>query len=133
MFAYLIHPETQLVVARFEGRIDAAEFRQFFDCLDGDPAYLRTMNGLVDIRWVEAALGMEEIQGLADYAVAKQLKRGRWAVLVDLPKPTALSMLYTKAVDSRYDFQVFSTVPGVSEYLGIDVSGYLQPTTTREA
>ena len=127
MFVYAIHAEPSLVVARFAGSVNSADILRFFAQLDADPAYERSMNGLVDLREALPALEPEELKGLADDAVERKLKRGRWALLVEQPRATALSMLYTKAVAARYRLKVFSTLDGLSEYLGIDARPYLSP------
>ena len=133
MFSYLIHQEAQLVVARFGGEVDAADFRRFFDRLNVDPDYVHSMNGLVDLRWLLPNISPEELHDLADYVVSMNLKNGRWALIVDQPRATALSMLYTKAIDSRYALQVFSTLEGVSGYLGINAADFLEADHSREA
>lgn len=133
MFSYAIHPEAHLVVARFAAGIDAAEILAFFTQLEADPAYERTMNGLVDARGTEVEMTLEDIRALARHVLERSFKHGSWAIFVDQPKATALSMLYTKAVDSQYSFQVFSTARGISEYLGINAADYLGPAASQHA
>lgn len=133
MFSYAIHPEARLVVARFAAGIDAAEILAFFTQLEADPAYDRTMNGLVDARGTEIEMTLEDIRGLARHVLERGFKNGNWAILVDQPKATALSMLYTKAVDAQYSFQVFSTARGISEFLGINAADFLGPTASQRA
>jgi hypothetical protein len=125
MFVYTIHADPPLVVARFAGNVSASDILAFFAQLDGDPAYERSMSGLVDLRDAQPALEPEELKGLADAAVERKLKRGRWGLLVEQPRATALSMLYTKAVASRYHLKVFSTLDGLSDYLGFDARPFL--------
>lgn len=125
MFVYTIHRQPPLVVARFAGRVSAADILGFFAQLDADPAYVRSMNGLVDLIGAQPALEPEELKALADDVADRKLKHGRWGLLVDQPRATALSLLYTKAVASRYRLKVFSTVDGLSDYLGIDARPYL--------
>lgn len=130
MFTYAIHPEARLVVVQFAQGIDAAGILAFFTQLEADPAYDRTMDGLVDARGVEVDMGLDDIRALAQHVIERGLKSGNWAMYVDQPKITALAMLYTRAVDTQYNFQVFSTVGGVSEFLGIDALRFLGPTAS---
>jgi hypothetical protein len=131
VYAYTIHANARLVVVRFAPGTAAASILDFFGALEADPAYERSLNGLVDARGIEVDMALEDVRGLARHVVEKGLKTGRWAMLVDQPKATALAMLYTKAVDSAYSFQVFSTASGISAYLGIEAADYLGSTTPR--
>ncbi len=133
MYTYAINADAQLVVVRFEAGTKAADILGFFVELEADPAYAHTMDGLVDLRGIELEISLEDVRELAEHVISRGLKSGRWAVYVDQPKATALAMLYTKAVDAQYSFQVFSTAAGISSHLGINASDYLRPSAQRPA
>ncbi len=86
------------------------------------------MHGVVDLREAELDITVEEVEGLGE--IGAKNSKARWAVMVDDPKNTAFSLLYSDVVNKSHPMAIMSYDKAASEYLDIFVTPYLN--TLRE-
>ena len=113
-----IYPDRQLIVVRFSGPVGYDDMLQWMQEIREHESFSRTYDGLVDNR--EAIFHQtrpQKAQGLATYLIETDFTRGKWALLVDKPMETALSMLYSAVASVQHPIQVFSTLEGANQYL----------------
>lgn len=70
-------------------------------------------------------IGPEDLKRLDQLNAERGLVKGTWALLVDSPRETALAMVYSQQKGDRHPMHYFSTIEAASDYLGIDVSQFV--------
>ena len=122
---YRIDPELRLVIAVFTGEVRYPELRAWHLELAERPDYDPTFKGIGDMRRASMAVSREELEALDQLNAERRLVTGMWALLVDSPNETALAMVYANVKKERHPMHYFSTVEAASNYLGIDVSPFV--------
>ncbi|MDH5191292.1 MAG: hypothetical protein OEW89_08575 [Gammaproteobacteria bacterium] len=127
MYKFDIFPEKELIIMIFSGSIDFQEIMEANAMLVNDPGFKQWFNGVVDHRKTEFQLSIEEIKEIAKGISDNNVAVGKWVMMVESPESTALSSVYVENVKQQHPQNICSTIKGASEYLGIDLSGYLEP------
>ena len=125
MIDYRIDPELRLVIAVFSGEIRYPELRAWHLEIAEHPDYHPSFSGIGDMRRATMEVTREELEALDQLNAERGLVTGMWALLVDSPNETALAMVYANVKKERHPMHYFSTVEAASEYLGIDVSPFV--------
>jgi len=76
---------------------------------------------VTDMRRATMRLARGDMARISEYIAAHDLTFGRWAVLVEDAKVTALSMIYGNHIDGVHEAEVVSSEEAASACLGIDV------------
>ena len=131
---FKIFPELRLIVACFTGTTVSEDIIQWFDEASNHPEFSKEYQGLVDCR--KALFGNElrdkpremakKACELVEYMVKIDFTSANWAILVDSPMETSLSMLYSMGASQKHPIEIYSTVEAAEEYLGIPLQDALQ-------
>lgn len=125
MINYRIDSRNGIIVSRFSEVVDYQELIQWYQALERDEHFSNRLNGVTDMRGARVALEREDMEKIFRYVIDRRLTLGRWALLIEEPKITALSMIYERYVGDFHESEIFSSEEGASEYLGIDVVALL--------
>ncbi|MFD2110857.1 hypothetical protein [Thiorhodococcus fuscus] len=121
-----IYPERRLVVGRFAGPIDYQDVIAWVKDAMGEETFSSDYDGVVDLRRSTLKEARpDRARFVANYTIDEGFTQGRWAILVDRPKETALSYIFSSIAAGRYPVQVFSTTDAASIYLRRDLSDLL--------
>ncbi len=121
-----VHPEHELVVGTFEGKVTLDEHMVLKQKLMVDDRAREHFRGVLDYRRADLSMSVSEVKQLADYAMELQSSSGRWALLLDSPEQVALAMIYLGKVEGEQEERMFSSVESASKYLDIDLTPFLQ-------
>jgi len=126
MYDYRIYENEKIVILRFWDKVTYNDYRNCFLEAGRDPRFSHDFKGLADERRVKADVSPDEVKKLAELVASKGLSKGKWAVLVDAPVPTALAVLYEEVVKKQHPLGIFSTIKRASEYLDQDIEPLLK-------
>ena len=121
-FAFV--PELDLVLETADAEVTGAEMLAVRSAEVAAPEFAACKWILTDARTVESpSVEPQDLRRLADLVEThREAYRGkRWAFVMGGAKPTGLAMLLTKQFTDRgiLDAEVFSTMDGACEWLGI--------------
>lgn len=122
MIEYRIDERIGLVVARFSGDVTYDDLIHWYEEIERDERFSNEFNGVTDMRRANMRLARGDMARISQYITERGLTLGRWAVLVEDTKGTALSMIYGEQIDGMHDADVVSSEEAASAYLGINVS-----------
>jgi hypothetical protein len=121
MHSHTIFETERLVLFKFSGTLDHQTLMDSLRALFQDPKFSREYDGVTDLRSVLVKMTPDEVRAAAKKVASDQAILGRWAILIDEPRGTALATLYMGALAGQHPLRVFSTTAGVSEYLKRDL------------
>ncbi|MDM8538932.1 hypothetical protein QUF70_19425, partial [Desulfobacterales bacterium HSG17] len=116
MYGYRIFKNEKIVILRFRDQVTYNDYLNCFLEAGRDLDFSHDFKGLVDERKINADICPEEMKKLADFVASKGLSKGKWAVLVSDPVPTALALIYEEVVSRQHPLGIFSTIKRASEY-----------------
>lgn len=125
MIEYLIDDQAGTIVARFSEDVGFDDLLQWYESIQKDEHFSNQLDGITDMRGARMALTRDDMARIFTYIVKRRLALGRWALLIEEPKVTALTMIYERYIGDVHESEVFSSEEGASEYLGVDVGGML--------
>ncbi len=123
--AYRIYSEEGIVVYRVTGRATLQGFNELFSKIGSDPFFHSELKGLADLRNIEYEVKIAGVKHLAVSVLNEPGQNCSWVTLVSEPTITALSMLFSRIVSSKYRVDICSTEIKASELLLTDVRPYL--------
>ena len=126
MIEYRIDEKAGIVVVRFSGDITYDDLTRWYDEMGNDKRFSNRFNGATDMRRANMKLARGDMARLSEYISSRDLTFGRWAVLVEDTKITALSLIYGEHSDTTHDAEVVSSEEAASAYLGFNVTPLLQ-------
>ncbi len=125
MHSHTIFEAERLILLGFSGTVDYLGLMEGLDGLAQDPDYSRDHDGICDLRKARLEMTPGEVRMAAVQIATEQRTVGKWAIMIDEPRGTALATLYVNAIAGQHSLRVFSTVAGVSEYLKRDLGPIL--------
>jgi hypothetical protein len=125
MHSHTIFEAERLILLEFSGTVDYLGLMEGLDGLTQDPDYSRDHDGICDLRKARLEMTPGEVRMAAVQIATEQRTVGKWAIMIDEPRGTALATLYVNAIAGQHSLRVFSTVPGVSEYVKRDLGPIL--------
>jgi len=125
MYDYRIYKNEKIIILRFWGKVNYNDYLNCFLEAGRDPEFSHNLKGLADERRVQASIRPDETRKLADFVASKGLSKGKWAVLVSDPVPTALAVIYEEVVKKQHPLGIFSTIRAASEYLECNLESLL--------
>lgn len=125
MHDHTIFEPERLVLVRFSGPTDQAALRAAIEALARDPHYSPSYDGICDLRAAALSVTPEEAKAAATRVASDRTILGKWALLIDDPRGTALATLYVGALAGQHPLKVFSSIEGVAEYLKRDLRAIL--------
>lgn len=114
-----------LVATRLTGDVTYDDLIRWYEEIERDERFSKDFKGVSDMRRVNMKLTRSDMTRLIDYVTERRLILGRWAILVEDAKVTALSMIYGRESD-LHEMEVFSSEEAASDYLGLDVQPVLK-------
>lgn len=126
MIETLIESRIGLVVTRLTGDVTYDDLIRWLDEADRDDRFSNEFNGISDMRRANLQLVRDDLARLRDYVSSHRLIFGRWAILVEDAKLTALSMIYGREIKGVHEMEIFSSEEAVSAYLEVDVHSLLE-------
>jgi hypothetical protein len=125
MHSHRIFEAERLILLEFSGTVDYIGLMEGMGGLTQNPACLHDYDGICDLRKAQMTISPEEIRTAAVQIATEKRTAGKWAIMIDEPRGTALATLYVNAVAGKYPLRIFSTVTAASEYLGRDLKAIL--------
>lgn len=110
-----------LVATRLTGDVTYEDLIRWYEEIERDERFSKEFNGVSDMRRANMKLARGDMARLSDYVTERRLISGRWAILVEDAKVTALSMIYGRNADDVHELEVFSSEEAASAYLGVDI------------
>lgn len=120
--SYLILPEKNLIIGRFEGPTGAHDIKGLLVEIWSDPLFDRAFHMVMDFTRAALKIGMAEVTMLCDsiMGVAGGVM-GSAAIIASGPVGTALAMLFSKGIALITPSEVFSTWDAALDFLGVDL------------
>jgi len=125
MIRYQIDEQLGVVIARMEGEVYYQELVDWHHELWAQSNYAKHYKGIGDQRGACMKLSPEEVEAIARLGEESGMTKGRWALLVDAPRETALAMVYGDVSGEMHEMRPFATEAAASAYLGLDVAALL--------
>ena len=124
---FKINPDEKLISTLFKGTIKYEDVVRWFDEVHGHPDFSEEYQGIIDMRDVifglenrnQPRIMAEKAKALAQYMAKLDFTSARWALLVDSPIETCLTMLYANDASLKHPIRIFSTVEAAEDYLGL--------------
>ncbi|QTA79866.1 Uncharacterized protein dnl_21480 [Desulfonema limicola] len=126
MYDYRIYEKEKIVILKFWGKVTYDDYMNCFLAAGSDSRFSHDFQGLVDERNIIPLISPDEMRQLGEFVASKGLSKGKWAVVVNEPVPTALAVIYEETVKNQHPLGIFSTVKGGSEYLDLDLEPLLK-------
>lgn len=130
MHRITVHPEQKLVIGVFQGSVTLEEHKELKLSLAEHDQVDDDYRGVLDYRHAEIDMSVSDVEQLAEEAKALGASGGRWALLIDAPKETALSMIYLNRIGSGQQENIFASVVHASQFLGLDLAPFLENATS---
>jgi len=125
-FAYKIYPQEMLITVRVAGSYTVDELWGELEQMGRDELYNRNFQGVFDITESAAEWDVDNVQ---EYVVkqyeAPRFSLGRWAVLAESGRQTAVAMIAHDMEKTLHETKVFCTEKAASDWLGAEVSEHL--------
>lgn len=125
MITYKVFTKQKLVSVKYTGEVTFQELLDWHNEIFADPEYKMGFDGLFDYRNCLFQVSGNEISDLATFISSGNKVSGKSVHLTDSPLPTALVIIYKDLAKNVHDVEVFSTINGVSAFLGYDVTPYI--------
>lgn len=110
IFSYEIFPEKNLLIERFEGEVNLANFLTSANTVFNDPLYHPAMNGIANFEKAILDFDFSEMYALVDYLRASRFRStGRWAFITTRPINFGVArMFYTMAEGLQGEIKFFN-------------------------
>ena len=120
--SYLILPDKELVIGRFNGPTGAQDIQQLLHDIWADPLYQRAFHLLLEFSKAVLRIGVAEVTMICDFMVSvAEGVMGKAAIIASGPMATALAMILSKGISLIAPSAVFSTWDGAMKFLGVDL------------
>ncbi len=125
---YVILPEKRVFIEKMEGEITMEGLLRAIAIIWADPDYSSNFGGVLDLRNANLLLNPTEIGELAKMLIAdKSAATGRFALLVNKPFETALSMIFETKMKPKQEINVFTEVANAAWFLQLPAEDLLLP------
>lgn len=122
---FKINPDKKLISTLFKENIEYEDVVRWFDEVYAHPDFSPEYRGIIDMRHMifgsenrdQPGKMAENTKALAQYMTKLNFTSARWALLVDSPLETCLSMLYANDASLKHPIKIFSTVEAAEDYL----------------
>nr|CRH07055.1 protein of unknown function [Candidatus Magnetococcus massalia] len=109
-----------------EGDITLEDEIRGYQTVMADPAFDPSFNGLYDMRRANILGDGTSAREVARFMREEAKISGRWALIVDSPRLTALAMVYGDENRDQHHLGLFVSTEAASDYLGLEVDPLLQ-------
>lgn len=119
-YSHTINPARRIIIQRFDGSLSLAAVCKGLEQLWADSQYDPHFDGITDLSHSVVNGSMEDVRALsrivANHANASN---GRWAVVTNDPKITALVLVFARLL-SKPTLSVFSTWPAATAFMQVE-------------
>lgn len=124
-YKYYILKEKNLVIEILKGSFNLSDFVNLKKNESEDPDFDPNLNSILDIRDIESAFSKEIRNDLEKFleiikTVQHNTKKRKTAVITNTPAQVTGITWYQLIDDRGIDYNIFSTLKGAKEWLGID-------------
>jgi hypothetical protein len=120
-FDYLIRPDLRCIALRFLGPVTAADVMAAAGKLWADPLYDKAFNGISDLSRATPVGNADDVQTLASFFQGPQTSLGRWAIITNDPRFTALSLLFKQSAHGKPWVEMFNSWECACAFLKVDL------------
>jgi hypothetical protein len=115
---YQVIPERELVLASFSGLVTPLSLFRGIRAFWKDATYNKEYHGILDLTETEWAIKADRVPELGRILVAhSDYSTGSWAVKVNSPLSTALSLFFQKSALKKHRLAIFSTWNSTLEWM----------------
>jgi hypothetical protein len=126
-FDYLIQPDLRCIAVRFTGSVTAADVMVAIGKLWADPFYDRAFSGICDLSQATPNGTAEDVQKLVGFFQTPKISVGRWAIVTNDPRFTALGLLFKVSTGGKPWVEMFNSWECACSFLKVDLPADLFP------
>ncbi|GAB6042122.1 hypothetical protein [Endothiovibrio diazotrophicus] len=126
MIEYQINKTIGVMTVRFRGEVTYDDLIHWYEEIAENRDFSSKLDGVTDMRQAKLLLERDDMARIGEYITHHQLIFGRWAILVEDTKATALSMIYGRHTGEVHEAEVFSSDEAASAYLGVEITPLLE-------
>jgi len=117
-YEYHIHPEHKLLIEIIRGDVTVEEMIRKTEKVFGDPAYEKSLHGVLDMRQARSKMTKVELYGFAELIDrSEQFGHAPWAVIASDPMIVALSQVFQKRIRKLHLLAVVGSVQAAARFL----------------
>ncbi len=107
---YIIYPNLRLIVLAYRGDLDESGLKEVSHRIWSEPHYDIHLRSIIDYRECSFNLNKKQLDAFCGFLGQNpSSSRGRAALIVDKPLPTAMDILFAKSLGTPNQISIFCT------------------------